>query len=294
MNHTVVGRGSFSRASFPSIKPKSRFKRVCTCHNDSNSDDEPPQLKGDWRQFRKQLVSDQLSYSPDQTKAGEMTPQNRDLLESQDPPLASEDFWAHEIGEPEAGCLLLAAPHISSEFWQSVILVIEISKSGSIGFVLNRPTGYLFSQGYGGVPVPIDSSINGSMKLAFQNNVIYWGGSSAPGVVHCLHKHPLDGAVQIGESGIFIGGEEAASQAVLDGRIPASDFKFFAGAVVWKDGELKAEMREERWMAAASCRAIALKQCLQLPVPLWIEVLMLCGGGYSEVAKRTREEDRWM
>lgn len=292
MNHTVVGRLPFSRVSFPSRKPRS--KRVCTCHNDSNSDDKPPQLKGDWRQFRKQLVaSDQLS-SADQAKAGEVTPPNRYLLESQDPLLASEDCWAHEIGEAEAGCLLLASPHNSSELWQSVVLMIEISKSGSIGFVLNRPTGYLFSLGYGGVPVPMDSSINDNMKLAFQNSVIYWGGSSAPGVVHCLHKHPLDGAVQIGGSGIYIGGEEAAAEAVLAGRIPASDFKFFAGAVVWKAGELNAEVRDERWMAAASSRAIALKQCLQLPVPLWVEVLMLCGGSYSEVAKRTREEDRWM
>lgn len=39
-----------------------------------------------------------------------------------------------------------------------------------------------------------------------------------------------------------------------------------------------------RWTAAAS-RPLVLKQCLQLPKPLWKETLGLMGGDYATAAK---------
>lgn len=39
-----------------------------------------------------------------------------------------------------------------------------------------------------------------------------------------------------------------------------------------------------RWTAAAS-RPIVLKQCLQLPKPLWKEVLECMGGEYAAAAR---------
>lgn len=39
-----------------------------------------------------------------------------------------------------------------------------------------------------------------------------------------------------------------------------------------------------RWTAAAS-RPLVLKQCLQLPKPLWKEMLALMGGEYATAAK---------
>lgn len=48
-------------------------------------------------------------------------------------------------------------------------------------------------------------------------------------------------------AGVYTGGEAAAVQAVQQGLLPASDFKFFAGAVMWLDGELEKELNQGAW-----------------------------------------------
>ncbi len=42
-------------------------------------------------------------------------------------------------------------------------------------------------------------------------------------------------------------GQEAAVEAVRAGRLPAADFKFYAGALTWGPGELEAQMGKGAW-----------------------------------------------
>lgn len=48
-------------------------------------------------------------------------------------------------------------------------------------------------------------------------------------------------------AGVYTGGEAAAVQAVQQGLLSAGDFKFFAGAVMWLDGELEQELAKGAW-----------------------------------------------
>ena len=41
---------------------------------------------------------------------------------------------------------------------------------------------------------------------------------------------------------------------------------------------------------AASSRSLVLKQCLQLPTPLWREVLLLLGGAFAQEADEEADE----
>lgn len=45
-----------------------------------------------------------------------------------------------------------------------------------------------------------------------------------------------------------------------------------------------------RYTAACS-RSLVLKECLQLPTPLWREMLLLMGGPYTAVAEQEYEGD---
>lgn len=45
------------------------------------------------------------------------------------------------------------------------------------------------------------------------------------------------------------------------------------------------------WQPAACSRDLVLKQCLQLPVPLWREVMCLLGGEFAEEARRLQRDD---
>lgn len=81
-----------------------------------------------------------------------------------------------------------------------------------------------------------------------------------------------------------MGGAAAAADLVLDGRMQENEFKFFSGMMTWGPGQLPLEANSGIWITAECSRAVALKQCLGLPLPLWLEVLQLMGGEHGTIA----------
>lgn len=59
----------------------------------------------------------------------------------------------------------------------------------------------------------------------------------------------LEGAVEVGDSGIFVGGIRAAAERVESGCNQPSDFKFFFNFVRWSAGELERDVDSGRWHA---------------------------------------------
>lgn len=121
-------------------------------------DDVAPALESDWRDFRAMLVSqeatsqatDESSINSDDAVA-EASSENLELLKKQNPKLAAEKPWAHVIGAPEKGCLLLASDdefNVGQEYFhQAVILILEHHDKGTMGVILNRPTQYNMGEG---------------------------------------------------------------------------------------------------------------------------------------------------
>ena len=70
---------------------------------------------------------------------------------------------------------------------------------------------------------------------------------------------------------------------VLSGSSLAS-VRVFAGLLTWTADELADELDSGVWFRAACSRVVALKQCLQLPLPLWREVLFMMGSVHAEIA----------
>lgn len=85
--------------------------------------------------------------------------------------------------------------------------------------------------------------------------------------------------------GVYHGGERAAVKAVQGGLLSQESFKFFAGALVWEGNQLQEEVDRGAWWTAAASRPLVLKQVLQLPQPLWKEVLGCMGGSYAAAAR---------
>lgn len=77
--------------------------------------------------------------------------------------------------------------------------------------------------------------------------------------------------------GIYTGGRSAAAARVLEGEASPQEFKFFAGSIQWTQSQLDEQVAGGVWTVAACSRSVAIKQCLQLPVPLWVEVQRLMG-----------------
>lgn len=124
----------------------------------------------------------------------------------------------------------------------------------------------------------------------FGESRVYCGGFTAQQVIHLLHGFKLPKSVEV-VPGCFLGGEAAAVEQVAAGTQPLSAFKFFAGAVAWAPGQLAQEVADGAWYTAAASRPLLLKQCLQLPKPLWRELLELMGGEYAEAARASYKEE---
>jgi len=214
------------------------------------------------------------------------------LLEIQNPKLAAEGLWSHPVARPEKGGLLIASAKVAeltgnSKYEQVVMLLTDHGEQGSIGLILNRPTGMVMGRKPGGMPFQV-ANAPPVLQQAFSENRLYCGGFTAQNVIHLIHGHRLPKAVEV-VPGVFMGGEVAAAEEVCEGRLPAEDFRFFAGAVVFDAGEVDRQAKSGAWYPAACSRSLVLKQCLQLPTPLWREVMLLLGGQYQEEAERVED-----
>ncbi|KAK9817198.1 hypothetical protein WJX72_010966 [[Myrmecia] bisecta] len=261
----------------------------------SQDDDAVPLPLGDWREFRASLVDKEVAESqpegaPSGVWASRICQENLHLLQQQDRKLAQEGIWAHATQLPETGGLVISTHKVvgltnDPRYWQLVIILLEHGQRGSTGLILNRPSsatvGDLLGWGY----LQTEGTAS-KVQSAFQENCVYLGGFYAPNViarqaVRVLHGHKhLNGCQEL-VPGIYRGGELAAADEILGGKLRAQDFRFFAGAVRWGPGQLQQELATGFWYTAACSRSIVLKQCLQLPVPLWQEVLELMGSEYS-------------
>ena len=253
-------------------------------------DDVAPALEGDWRDFRAKLVnsesagSDAPGASADEAARVEAASgENIKLLSTQNPELASETPWAHVIGAPEKGCLLLASEEEfklgQQYFHQAVILVLEHHEKGSMGVILNRPTQY--NMGY----------VGGDDSSPFANNQLYFGGDVCDGTVSFLHgSSEVAGGSEV-LPGVYLGGYDSACELVKDGTLKPTDFKFFARYCGWAPGQLESECERGVWYPVACSRQLALKQVIQLPKPLWREVMELCGGELRQTSKRSYGEE---
>ena len=86
----------------------------------------------------------------------------------------------------------------------------------------------------------------------------------------------LDGAKEISAgTGIYEGGISAAIDGVLKGKYKPLDFRFFVGSHQYIGGNLDLAVHSNKYQPIACARSVALKQCIQLPKPLWHEILEL-------------------
>lgn len=137
------------------------------------------------------------------------------------------------------------------------------------------------------------SSQFGQTKLGTQP--LYAGGPDLVdnGVLTVLHgrgdvvdvslaSQPLDD--------VFVGGLDEYVDAVEAGKVDPGDGRLFAGCIRWKRGELEREVDEGSWYCVAASPLFALKHCIQLPKPLWVEIMQSQGRPFAQIANQVYKE----
>mmetsp|Transcript_51543 Transcript_51543/g.57569 ORF Transcript_51543/g.57569 Transcript_51543/m.57569 type:complete len:470 (+) Transcript_51543:80-1489(+) len=189
--------------------------------------------------------------------------------------------------------------------WQEVCLVTERNeKDGrAITYTLNRPMAFKLSETLAKILLfgaQMNAATNGRVPvsetnrytkflLAFEKSCgVYIGGpdmQEQPAVL--IHGVPdLEGSREVSPgTGLFVGGIDAAIDGVLNGLYKPLDFRFFIGCHKYKDGDLDFAINSNKYQPVACARSLALKQCIQLPKPLWHEVMEMCGGELREFSR---------
>jgi putative transcriptional regulator len=159
-----------------------------------------------------------------------------------------------------AGLFLYAAPGIADpRFTESVVLLIQHGPEGSMGLVVNRPTGMALHEALEGVEEARGSDL-----------AVYWGGPVQPEAILALVRSasPGPGARSVLED-VHLTGDLADVRAALAGEDPARRLRVYTGYAGWTAGQLPAEVRAGVWVMD---RADAASVFAADPSKLWPRV----------------------
>jgi putative transcriptional regulator len=150
------------------------------------------------------------------------------------PALAQREFAPSSL---EKGVLLVASPSLSDpNFHQTVLLIVEHGRGGTVGLILNRPTNVLLSE------VLPDFTV---LKRTIHR--LFAGGPVEQTQLVLLFRltQLLPDTRQIVD-GIYVGTPRVLERIMTQPK-PTETFRAFSGFAGWAPGQLEHEMLEGAW-----------------------------------------------
>jgi putative transcriptional regulator len=156
--------------------------------------------------------------------------------------------------------ILVAKPELVDQLYGSAILVVTpLGGEQHAGFIVNRPTNVTLGQLF-----PEDGP---SQKLV---DPVYVGGPVSPQVVFALVEREQSPGGQSFElmPGLYAAVEEETVDRII--RTESDHARFVTGLVVWRRGELSAEIERGAWYVLPPAAHLALQKPSQ---GLWEELV---------------------
>ncbi len=164
---------------------------------------------------------------------------------------------APAVGEPAAGMFLVAAEQLQDpHFRESVVLVTQHGRGGTVGVVLNRTTALQLQQFF--------PELEATPRL---NQRVYWGGPVAsPGLVYLLRSDtPVPKSLRVAE-GLYLSADGRQLRDLVRESAPGNTLRAFRGYAGWAPGQLQAEIQRGDWHLAP----VDVEQALtEHPKGLW-------------------------
>lgn len=167
------------------------------------------------------------------------------------------------------GTLLLSEPFLTdSSFSRSVVLVTEHSEQGSLGFIINKPTGHTIGEVLEKFPA-------GDAQLFF-------GGPVETDSLFYLHTCPhLTNSRKV-TNGLYFGGEfDELKAGLLSGVISPRMIRFFAGYAGWDAGQLQNELKNNGWVVSKPKPELTFNMDSE---GMWQKILVEMGDSFAELA----------
>uniref|UniRef100_A0A1D1ZEC5 UPF0301 protein Cag_1601 n=1 Tax=Anthurium amnicola TaxID=1678845 RepID=A0A1D1ZEC5_9ARAE len=243
-------------------------------------------LNLDWRTFRATLVAQEKGPTKETDGPSE------ELVPGK-PSSGLGSKWAHPIPVPEAGCVLIATDKLDGvrNFERTVVLLLRVGTmdngQGPFGVILNRPLHKKIKH---------MKPTNHDLSTTFADCSLHFGG-------------PLDASiflVRTGENssppsleqvvpGVCVGARNSLNEVaglVKKGVCHPKDFRFFVGYAGWQLDQLREEIESDYWIVAACSSDLIGSAALESSSGLWVEILQLMGGPYSDLSRKEKEDDK--
>lgn len=147
----------------------------------------------------------------------------------------------HNNQQPAQGSLLISEPFLQDTYFQrSVVLLVQHSLDGSMGFVLNKKTDYVLNsffpelQDYNDIPIYLGGPVS-SNRLFF---------------IHSLGESVIPKTVPIKNGLSFDGDFNSVKEYILNGNPIEGKIKFFLGYSGWTKGQLGGEINANSWLVS--------------------------------------------
>lgn len=135
------------------------------------------------------------------------------------------------------------------------------------------------------------SNLDLSLKLAFTNSPVGYGGPVLTEEYSILHGFgEVEGSKKLA-SGVFIGGSDELMNEVRINRFNPSNALFVKGHAAWVPGQLEREIGKGVWYQAAASSNLIMRYAgapiheNDNPNDLWSDILTCMGGHYADIAK---------
>ena len=162
--------------------------------------------------------------------------------------------------EPSASLFLVAKPQLADpNFGQSVVLLTQFGRLGSMGVIVNRPTGLALARVFTDVK-----------RLAQADDKFFFGGPVSRDVLLFVFHAPEkpDEAFEVLD-GVYISSDKELLQELLGRDKPLEALRVFMGYAGWAPGQLEAEISRGDWdVVQADARTIFAKK----PEAVWPEL----------------------
>ncbi len=128
-----------------------------------------------------------------------------------------------------------------SNFFQSIVLLVEHNSEGAMGLVVNRPT-----------ETTVHEALSGHFDLPESDELVYWGGPVTEDALFILHNvAAADSNEAALVPGLYVGSSAEAFADVVRRMIQGEDganFRVFRGCAGWSAGQLEGEISRSDWL----------------------------------------------
>jgi len=136
--------------------------------------------------------------------------------------------------EVRTGSILLAKPFWQEDIYKrSVILLIDLSSEGSTGVIINKMS---------------NLSVHDALPDINDEAPLFFGGPVNRKTVSYIHSNPhLPESFYLGNNLFWGGSYDSLVEMTGLSQINLNEFRFSAGFVQWKPGELATELIDDKW-----------------------------------------------